>query len=416
MSRAALNRFGWILLASYLLAGIVYSGLLPAIHRFPDEREYLALGHNLAFGPGFSLDGVHPTAQRPPGFPFFLAMIERVGGGYFACRVAQFLFMAGTVVLTDRLIGRPTGGILIATCLVALYPVLFYVSGTIFPQPFACFLFILGLLLVQVKNRNSFTDVCAGLVLGLLVLAVPMFLLTVFVVLGGACYFAVITPRRAALIGSVALLCVGLWTARNAIVFHRFVPISSNSGMNLLMGNNPKALATQTVDNPGVIPYYNESVDMKLDEFQSDRLYSQAATNWIKSHPGDALLLYLKKVLNYFNVENVYASQSSSETAIWKQVALAAGYLLLVAMTLWRIAEIRQYPLQSQEKLYLAIYVMSAFTMAVFITRIRYRLPYDFLLIAMSSFHLSRKLDQWLKTNSNGRSLPISRPQRSNVG
>jgi len=35
--------------------------------------------------------------------------------------------------------------------------------------------------------------------------------------------------------------------------------------------------------------------------------------------------------------------------------------------------------------------------MAIFVTRIRYRLPYDYLIIAIVAMHLSRRLQLWLE-------------------
>ena len=70
-SRAeSLDRAGWLLLFVYLLAGVIYSAVLAPVARFSDEQEYLTLSHNLLHGIGFSMDGAHLTASRPPVIPF----------------------------------------------------------------------------------------------------------------------------------------------------------------------------------------------------------------------------------------------------------------------------------------------------------------------------------------------------------
>ena len=98
---------GLVLLVLYVLGGIIYSLALPAVVRFPDEQEYLALTSNFLHGPGFSLDGVHLTAGRPPGYPFLLAAVETLGGGIKAVRVLHYLLIAGPSFLSAASAGRP---------------------------------------------------------------------------------------------------------------------------------------------------------------------------------------------------------------------------------------------------------------------------------------------------------------------
>ena len=226
---------------------------------------------------------------------------------------------------------------------------------------------------------------------------VPTFLFTLMVVLGTARILELIRGRDVVLIILVAAIAVGAWTTRNAVQFHRFVPIASNSGMNLLMGNNEQAVATEAAANIGMGPYYQQSAARGFDEFQSDHFYREAAVTWIKTHPGHAAVLYIEKVLNFFNIINVYSSRNQAEISAWKQVVMAAGYLLLLGLLGWRLSEIGRFPLLPREKLFLIVYVLSAFTSAIFFTRIRHRLPYDYLIIAVIVLHLSRRLEIWMR-------------------
>jgi len=96
ISRLSLRTAGIILLSFYLFAGVIYSFALPTEGRFSDEKEYLQLSGNLLHGRGYSMDGVHPTAMRPPGYPLFLTAIEAMGGGMVAMRIVQYFLFAGT--------------------------------------------------------------------------------------------------------------------------------------------------------------------------------------------------------------------------------------------------------------------------------------------------------------------------------
>jgi len=398
-SRPPWRAAGLVLLALYLAAGAIYSFVVTPQLRFTDETKYLELSHNLLHGPGYSLDGVHLTAARPPGYPFFLATIEATGGGGSAMRFAQFILLGATVLLVGRLgpgSDRPAG-LLIVTVLVALYPVLFYLSGTLYPQTHAGFLFVLALTFLTAPTRGPGLNLATGLAFGLLILVVPTFTLTLIVVLAAAWMLRLIRWRDGFLVLAGASLFIGLWTARNAVEFHQFVPLASNSGANLLIGNCENTVPDGGTGNIDSSRYDREATALGLDEFQRDRYYRNAALAWIENNPGRATLLYFEKAANYFNIYNEYAPSNQAEITPWKQILMAASYLLLLGLLAWRLAESKRFPLTPREKLFLLVYVLSAFTMAIFVTRIRYRLPYDFLVIAVVAAHLERRLRPWLE-------------------
>jgi len=388
---------GILVLLLFILAGVIYSAVLPPKPRFTDEQDYLKLSHNLLHGPGFSLDGVHLTAVRPPGYPFFLAAIGGAGGGFVSFRVAQFLLLGGTVLIVCRLCaeGKPFAELLVVTMLVTFYPVLFYIAGTLYPQTLAGFLFVLALALTLRAPQTPMLNALAGLVFGFLILAVPSFLLTLVIVLTTARFFQIIGWRDLVVTALLAGIVVGAWTLRNAVCLDRFVPIATNSGLNFLEGNNENA-TPMAAANVGMNPYYREADQLGLDEFQRDSFYRAAAFNWIEKHPGDALVLYFEKVANFFNIVNVYSPESQAQVSPWKQIVLAAGYLLLLGLLAWRLTSVKRYPIVPREKLFLVVYFLSAFTSAIFFTRIRHRLPYDYLIIAIVASNLSRRLESSL--------------------
>lgn len=407
----AFERAGFLLLLIYLLAGVIYSAVLSPVARFPDEKEYLRLSYYLVHGPGFSMDGVHITARRAPGYAFFLAGIRMVGGDFFSFRVAQFLLFGATIYLVYRLGSEKKmfAGLLIVTCLVGCYPVLFYTAATLYPQTLSAFLFVLALTLLLVARRGLIVNLATGFSFGALVLDVPTFLLTMIVVLGVTRFYKMIRWRDVLVIFIAASLIIGTWTTRNALCFHRFVPLTSNSGLNLLEGNNPQATPFAAASNAVMGSYYKQADDLGLDEFQCDYFYRQAALTWIKTHPGQAFVLYLGKVLNFFNVVNVYTNQIHAEVSPGKQLVMAIGYLLLIGLLCWRLAGFKRFPLVPREKLFLTVYILSAFTSAIFFTRIRHRLPYDYLIIAIVALDLSRRLERWASSGqaTNG-PLPAS--------
>jgi hypothetical protein len=405
---SALEKAGILLLLLYVLAGVIYSAIIAPVARFPDESEYLKLSYNLLHGHGYSMDGVHLTAGRPPGYAFFLAAIRAVDGDYFSFRAVQFLLLGGTIFLVCRLCSKekPFGGLLIVTGLVICYPVLFYTCGTLYPQTLSAFLFVLALNLILATPRGLALNLGSGFIFGLLILVVPTFLFTLLVVIGAAGVLKIVRWRDVLPIALAAALVVGTWTTRNAVVFHRFVPVASNSGVNFLMGNNERATACEAAANIGMVPYYEQAAKLGLDEFQSDRFYTEAAFTWIETHPGQAFVLYLEKALNFFNIMNVYVAGNHTEISVWKQILMAVSYLVLLALLGWRLSDSRRFPLVPREKLFLAVYVLSAFTSAIFFTRIRHRLPFDYLIIAVIALHLSRRLEAWMTAERSPNSSP----------
>jgi hypothetical protein len=306
---------GFALLFLYVAAGIVYSFAIPAVNRFPDEYEYHDLSSHLIHGPGFSLDGVHLTSMRPPGYPFFLAGIEALGGGIVAVRIVQFFLIAATILMVCQFCARSQrfGLLPIVTGLVALYPVLFYIGGTSYPQTLAEFLFMAGILLITSREEGLVRKLGGGWIFGALILAVPIFLHTLGVVLAVAWLLKMIHWKGALVVLMGAGLIITPWTIRNAVRFHHFVPIASNSGVNLLIGNSETSTPYGGSGNVDLGIYERVANTPGYDEVTADRYYQQAAVNWMKHHPTRALVLYFEKVLNFFNVWNKYAKKTTAE-------------------------------------------------------------------------------------------------------
>jgi cbb3-type cytochrome oxidase subunit 3 len=400
--RNRLATAGIALLVICFLAGVVYSFSLPTRARYADEGEYLALSASLRHGPGYSMDGTNLTASRPPGYPFFVAAIQALGGNMITIRVVQYAIFIATLLLVYQLCDRERrfGGLLVVTILAMLYPALFYVTGTLYPQTLSAFLFVLGLATLLRPSRGVLINLAAGLLFGVLLLVVPTFALTLPILLLAAWWWKIIRWHEGIPVALGVVLVVGLWIARNEIVFHKFVPFATNSGATFLIGNGPLA---QPNAGSGVIdqtPYYNLPGTQGLDEFGQDKFYRQYALDWIKANPGRAFVLYLEKTANYFNVYNLYAASTEAEVPFWKQVVMGGSYVLLLGLLGWRLVEVKRFPLLPREKLFLAVYVLTAFTMAIFVTRIRYRLPYDYLIITIVAMHLCQRLQAWLEPDA----------------
>jgi hypothetical protein len=188
-----------------------------------------------------------------------------------------------------------------------------------------------------------------------------------------------------------ALLVLGLWTVRNYTSFGSFVFISSNSGENLLLGNseNTRPNAGTNID---ISAYQAQTQEM--NEVERDNFYRAAALDYIREHPARTARLYLLKVLNYFNFRNELTTESEGSSLRDLLVLITYGPLLLVFIARLAFIPLRRtlspLPFSRFEILLAVLYGLSALTSAVFFTRIRFRLPFDILLIMLAAIFLAK--------------------------
>lgn len=365
-----------------LFAGVIYSiNLQDQLRYLPDELDYVTLTNNLVSRQVYSLDGVSPTAFRPPGYPLILILPGYLNAGVVYYRILNFVLLCLSLYITYRFLCEnisPLAGV-IGALLVMVYPVLFYTAGTLYPQTLAAFLLLLVIYLMTQRTGRVINFVIGGLFLGFLVITVPTnaFLLVVFSVWLLLRYRS---PRWVFICLASAILVIGIWTARNYLVFHDFVFVSTNSGENLLTGNSKNATPNggRTVD----LSQYEQQAS-GLNELERDRYYQSRAIEFIFENKTRALELYTLKVLNYFNYRNELVTESEGSSIRDTVMLFTYGPLLLLFIL--RLVMLKSYRPSIWEKLLITIYLISAFISGIFFSRIRFRLPYDFLLIIIDA-------------------------------
>jgi 4-amino-4-deoxy-L-arabinose transferase-like glycosyltransferase len=393
---------------SLLIAG-GYAIVLGSQLRYFDEQVYVQLTHSLAHGHGFTLDGTHPTAYRPPGYIFLLLPASLLSGGsVLAMRMIGVLALAGSVwfaYLLGRRVHSPATGAL-AAVVVACYPLLIYTATTLYPQVPALFLLLVmietGLRALPADGvsgrRRLLMAVVAGLIGGLLTLTVPTFGLTVI----GMVVWLALRQRKIAkridwrtvvvLIVATAVLPAA-WCARNAAELHAFVPVSTNDGVNLLLGNSPDATADSGT-NTDISTFEAEAAARHLSEVDLDRYYTAKALLWVRHNTGHAVVLYGEKVVNNFSYHDDLAT--SSQHSSTQDLVSGLSYYPILLLALLRIALYRRWRLDPTEKMLVVTIGVNVLLLALFFTRLRFRVPLDGLTIVLAAstvthFLLSRK-------------------------
>ncbi|GMR11737.1 MAG: hypothetical protein BMS9Abin28_2577 [Anaerolineae bacterium] len=391
-----LDRHGRLILAGVLIVqvvgGSIYAISLGDAIVFADERDYLNLATNLWEKHLYTQGGLNPTAFRPPGYPLILSLGYGLGGRVVHLRILNFVALAISTYLLNRMLkrnGQPLGATL-SSLIVLGYPVLFYAAGTLFPQTIATTLFLSAIFLITGDRPNWVRAILAGLILGYVVLMVPLFLFVLVVVPGYSLWKKEPSIGIAMAVVVSSSLVFGLWSFRNYVVFDRFVFISSNSGYNLLLGNSAASTPSAGVTEELTRYYFEGGRELGLDEIDRDNYFRAEVMDYMLKNPLQASGFYLQKVLNYFNYRNEL--RTDSESSELRDLLMLTTYGPLLVLMAVRIVLIRRFPLSSLEQLFAVLYIASAFASAVFFTRIRFRLPFDFLLIGIVAAFLDQLL------------------------
>jgi hypothetical protein len=373
-------RIAAILLATaVLLVGAILSFRHNGGVVFPDELEYDALATNLVKHHMLTWDGVTPTAGRPPGFIFWLAIGKSIGLGWSALVwLNSLLVVIALWALTGVWFPREW----LWPCRVAVfgllfcYPVTLYVFSTLYPQAFclALLAFAFALLL---GNAGWGWALLAGVLMGWCALSAPMYLTWA----GVLALIPLFQQRlaglpRAIVFGTACALVIGSWGVRNAVVMDKFVPFSTNSGFNLLAGNceNTRPNAGLNID---LSRWTDQAQSRGMSEVEADAFYSAESKKWIVEHPARAATLYFEKLLNYFNFRNELVTASAGSPA--RDALMFVTYYGLLALLAARLLSRWPSAPEWRDWLVLAGYLACAMFTSLVTTRIRYRVPCDVL-------------------------------------
>jgi 4-amino-4-deoxy-L-arabinose transferase-like glycosyltransferase len=312
-----LGRAVWLLLLVALVLRLGYIAVTPDYRLVDDATDYDRHAASIARGDGYADVGLpgRKSAFRPPGYPYLLGAVYRVTGVQDApvqnrIHVARvFNALLGTLVVAliglvaAQLWDRRTA--LVAMALGAVYIPLIVVGGSVMSETLFA-VFLLASLAAAIQHRRSphrwrwalLTGFLGGLTVltraNALVLLIPL----AFAVWDGRPRFTLraLGPPAALLV--VALLAVAPWTIRNQIVFHQFVPVSTQLGSALAGTYNDEARADKV--NPASwrslrrVEQYKYLTDQwrVISEAQLEQKLRAASIDYIRAHPG-----YVAKVV-----------------------------------------------------------------------------------------------------------------------
>jgi 4-amino-4-deoxy-L-arabinose transferase-like glycosyltransferase len=334
--RGATGRWTFIVLAAILVLGLVLRlSYLAELRRAPDFAEpfsdagyhdYWARG--LAFGawtppPNMADPEIDSSPYlRPPGYPFFLALIYRLtGGSYLAPRIAQAilgLLSAWLAFLIGRRWFGATAGLVAAFFMSAHWAFIYFEGELHAPALLIALLLTFTFLISEwVGGARPWRGLVAGLVLGAAVITRPNVLLFLPAVGAWALWLHRRDDRRrvgsatAALLAGTLLVMLPV-TVRNFAVSGEFMPVTSNTGVNLYMGNNPEANGLCDGDLPGigvfgtcfdypaVVSTLEKQTGRRLSDAEASNIMTGRALDFVLTNPGEALRLTGRKALLFW--------------------------------------------------------------------------------------------------------------------
>jgi Tfp pilus assembly protein PilF len=192
---------------------------------------------------------------QPPLYPYVLSAIYRIApDSVFGARICHSLLGVLTILVVFALAKRvaPPPWAFLAALTACFYGPLLFFSSQLLPAGLATFLDTLVLLLGLnfLHKPTPRRGLVCGAALGLAALAVPNILVLLPVLILCALRFASSADNRRLLLAPTfslaagALICISPVTIRNYVVSGELVPISTNGGINLYIGNNSDASAT----------------------------------------------------------------------------------------------------------------------------------------------------------------------------
>ena len=199
--------------------------------------------------------------------------------------------------------------------------------------------------------------------------------------------------RRLGLTLGVALAIVAPWMIRNYQVHGAFVFVSTNGGISMFLGNNPRTTGTAIAELSDLWKWYPDLARelAPLSEVERDRRLYAEAWAFIRAHPAEAAELALKKLYYFWWFKPDFTAGGVASGYPWYYgLAYIGAYVpVLVAARLGLIWSRGRW--RDMTAVYLLFALQTAVSM-VYIAGTRYRGILEPLLIVFGAFALVRLL------------------------
>ena len=348
---------------------------------FPDSTIYSQAAVNL-----LTTGDLGATYQRAPAYPVFLAAVYAfLGESTFAIRAVES-FIGAFLAVVIAVIGRRVGGKIagaLAGIIWAVYPMGVFIAGLVYPTGLCAMLLACGVwcLLPLPKQELSAKGIFAGGVFfGLAALTIPVALLTIVVIDVWVLYWSRHSRfLLASLLFLGSALVLAPWTARSLLVHGQLVAIQPSAERHL-----PRIRTGQSHDRDDKVGAILQRPDLYLAHFGRQflgfwELYPERITmsrpgfreRWNERDP--------RVVRNTIYTPNPLINIISllSTGPVFLFAILGAGAMCLKRE--WR-----------NLSMLLAMIFSFAVGYALFVGKMRYRIPIEPYVIILSAYGMAR--------------------------
>jgi 4-amino-4-deoxy-L-arabinose transferase-like glycosyltransferase len=365
-----------------------------------DEADYLSLAQHIVGGQGYTNTDGYPTAFRPVGYPMLLAAVGYLGlDSLLSIRLLQVIISTVTIYLLflygSFVFNRNAG--LAAALLAAIYPYFIFLPGTVLATTWFAFLlvsatfaFVLGC-----QSNNIKLMLAGGALFGVAALTQPSAgVLVLAVILWHAINtrpirigpMKILVPFLAAL-----FLITAPWMYRNTRDLN-YAGLATNGGRNLWLGNNVQATpeSGSGVEMPKDL---EKRISATVIEAEKDQIYIAEVNRFIRNYPEQFLCLSLGKAMCFWSfTPSTTTAGYIEQTGLIRWLSIMSfGPILYLAVLGFLVAS------KEQRKNALLWFLFAAFFTAlhaIFIAKVRLRLPIDHFLIIGAGFALVHLLER----------------------
>ncbi|HQP88207.1 MAG TPA: glycosyltransferase family 39 protein [Thermoanaerobaculia bacterium] len=394
-------------------------GIATQSWRLPSTDDHWAFGYemgriagSLAAGDGYSYptDPPRPTAWMPPIYPLVLAAVFRVLGSFSveSARAIEIFQVAASALscamlflIGSRLYGTAVG--CLSAFMLALYPAsVHFAVQKIWSTSLSTLLLLILLYLftVMLDRPTTMLGLVVGLVLGMGVLTDPL----IFSIVPPIVIFAAISwkSRKITSAKSVGIclltfsVVMAPWLIRNCAVFKALVPVKSNFGHELFLGNHGHATGVLPPKIVGIERQYlgleelvpgamlsevDERYLRNLNEVEQNRFLLKKAIHSIAEDPVRFVELSTIRFFRFWTV-------SSRPYELSHYVNYVAYFLVLLLAFVGSLVALRERLPSALILIIVAFYPIAHYVTIVGLYRYRY--PLEPVLLIAAALALSR--------------------------
>jgi hypothetical protein len=376
-------------------------------HRTHLGAEYYSIGLALSDGRGFSdpfSEITGPTAWMPPLYPALLAALISIFGDKQHVASVIVILMNVTVVLVGvtlyclmtRARQQLNPGVGLAFFM--LWIGVFHYWFLVLTSDVWVLMLVSNIMVIATFNyieRRVVRPVRWGLLGGLAAVTSPTLVIGWGSVVGLSFLRRPGERKKWLVAAAIALACAAPWALRNALVFHKFIPVKSNAAFEFYQGSYVDQDGIYSLQSMMQHPFNDAALRFeytKLGEIEFVRMHGERFLNLLQADPKP----FFRRVGNRLLAATVhYVPLSDTEngpTQTWLKRIVYPLPFLLFAIAVWVRGGHQQalLVLGALVGVYLAGYVVAAFY-------IRYLLPMTPALCLTAYLSLDQLLLAWAR-------------------